>query len=71
MQKYVQQLGGGQPLAPGAGAEGQILGLYLAQVRLACLGAMLAHLEKNPHHLADWLPACQAATDTAAILNKR
>ena len=48
----MQQLGGGQPLAPGAGAEGQILGLDLAQVRLACPGAMLAHLEKNQHHLA-------------------
>ena len=43
---HVQQLGGGQPLAPGAGAEGLILGLDLAQVMLACPAAMLAHLEK-------------------------
>ena len=38
-------------LAPGAGAEGQILGLDLDQVLLACPGAMqqpiMAHLEKK------------------------
>ena len=47
------------PQAPGAGAEGQILGFDLAQVRLdrprpggrPCPGAMLAHLEKT-HDLA-------------------
>ena len=37
-------------LAPGAGAEGRILGLDLDQVLLACPGAMqqpiMAHLEK-------------------------
>ena len=41
--------------APGAvraGAEDRILGLDLAQVRLVCPGAMLAHFEKNPHYLA-------------------
>ena len=50
----VQQLGGGQSLAQRAGAEGRILGLDLAQERLACPGAMLAHLEKNQHHGIIW-----------------
>ena len=43
--EHVKQLCNGRPLAPGAGAEGRILGLDLAQVslRLACPWAMLAH----------------------------
>ena len=35
----------------GAGAEGQFEGQELAQVRLACPGVHLAHLETNRHHL--------------------
>ena len=39
-------------LAPGAGAESRILRLDLEQERLACPRVMRAHLEKNPHHMA-------------------
>ena len=43
----MSQLGCWQSLAPGAGADGRILGLDLAQVRSACPEAMLAHLDSS------------------------